>query len=202
MDSEPVEYERKHNERKHSHEQLEDRQVKPTREDLFRCRNCSLLVTAEKELSGVNNRDHCPNCLCSKHVDLHKAGDRKARCHQARAPAWPDGETYRQEVRQRRTGRADDHSSVQRLRQDLDQPHRRRRFLGRVAGALQTQPGHGSGLLLRLQEMDIHPLQAADLTTVYSQLFGWQSIVGEFTPPAEEMLELEKTLSANDANVF
>jgi hypothetical protein len=31
-------------------------------------------------LSGVNNRNHCPYCLWSSHLDLYSAGDRLSAC--------------------------------------------------------------------------------------------------------------------------
>ena len=46
----------------------------------FKCLNCGLHVSAEPALSGVNNRNHCPYCLWSKHVDLRQPGDRLAAC--------------------------------------------------------------------------------------------------------------------------
>jgi hypothetical protein len=46
----------------------------------FACLHCGLHVSAEPRLSGVNNRNHCPYCLRSKHVDLHTTGDRLAAC--------------------------------------------------------------------------------------------------------------------------
>ncbi len=46
----------------------------------FKCRQCGAMVSANRELSGVNNRNHCPICLWSRHVDLDIPGDRKADC--------------------------------------------------------------------------------------------------------------------------
>ncbi len=46
----------------------------------FRCQHCQWHVSAAPALSGVNNRNHCPYCLWSKHVDLHAAGDRLNAC--------------------------------------------------------------------------------------------------------------------------
>lgn len=45
----------------------------------FRCKNCGFLVTANRELSGVNNRNHCPMCLWSRHMDI-TPGDRRSDC--------------------------------------------------------------------------------------------------------------------------
>ncbi|MBN1149566.1 MAG: RNHCP domain-containing protein [Anaerolineales bacterium] len=46
----------------------------------FRCGVCGNYVNAEAFVSGVQNRNHCPCCLWSKHVDLYTAGDRLAAC--------------------------------------------------------------------------------------------------------------------------
>ena len=46
----------------------------------FRCRHCHHIVSAAYMLSGVNNRNHCPYCLWSCHLDLFAAGDRLSAC--------------------------------------------------------------------------------------------------------------------------
>ena len=46
----------------------------------FRCAHCRNIVSATHMLSGVNNRNHCPYCLWSYHLDLYSAGDRLSAC--------------------------------------------------------------------------------------------------------------------------
>src|SRR5215475_14044587 len=46
----------------------------------FRCTHCHNMVSAMRLLSGVNNRNHCPYCLWSCHLDLFVAGDRLSAC--------------------------------------------------------------------------------------------------------------------------
>ena len=46
----------------------------------FRCAHCRNLVSTAHMLSGVNNRNHCPYCLWSCHLDLFVAGDRLSAC--------------------------------------------------------------------------------------------------------------------------
>ena len=46
----------------------------------FGCVHCHNLVSAAHLLSGVNNRNHCPYCLWSCHLDLFVAGDRLSAC--------------------------------------------------------------------------------------------------------------------------
>jgi len=53
----------------------------------FDCCHCRLRVSAEPLLSGVHNRNHCPYCLWSRHVDLREAGDRLAACKGPMKPA-------------------------------------------------------------------------------------------------------------------
>jgi hypothetical protein len=52
----------------------------------FRCAACGSPVSAAAWLSGVQNRNHCPRCLWSKHLDLHVAGDRLAACKEKMRP--------------------------------------------------------------------------------------------------------------------
>jgi hypothetical protein len=58
----------------------------------FDCCHCRLGVSAEPLLSGVNNRNHCPYCLWSRHVDLRQPGDRLCAC---KAPMRPAGLTLK-----------------------------------------------------------------------------------------------------------
>ncbi len=46
----------------------------------FRCAHCHVIVSSAHFLSGVNNRNHCPYCLWSCHLDLYAAGDRLCAC--------------------------------------------------------------------------------------------------------------------------
>jgi hypothetical protein len=48
--------------------------------DEFHCANCRRLVSTNPRLAGVNNRNHCPYCLWSRHLDLYRAGDRLSAC--------------------------------------------------------------------------------------------------------------------------
>jgi len=48
--------------------------------DDFRCGHCGNHVTVMHMVSGVNNRNHCPYCLWSRHLDLFAAGDRLSAC--------------------------------------------------------------------------------------------------------------------------
>ena len=45
--------------------------------DSFTCKVCGRTVTPEN--AGSDHRNHCPNCLCSLHVDI-EPGDRESGC--------------------------------------------------------------------------------------------------------------------------
>ncbi len=45
----------------------------------FKCLNCGKIVS-DSRFMGTENRNHCPFCLWSKHVDI-KPGDRAQLCH-------------------------------------------------------------------------------------------------------------------------
>ena len=58
----------------------------------FQCAHCHTSVSSTHLLSGVNNRNHCPYCLWSCHLDLFAAGDRLSAC---KAPMKPIGLTMK-----------------------------------------------------------------------------------------------------------
>jgi len=162
-------------------------------EKQFRCQNCGLLVSTDPELAGVNNRNHCPNCLWSRHVDQDKAGDRKADC---RARMQPVGLTVKQT--HKKYAGADQGElmlihrcsacgkiSINRIAADdsAGQLYRLYRISFDMKDALRSI----------LVQQSIHLLGAGDLTTVFSQLFGWQAITDEFqAQPHVLMAELDR----------
>jgi hypothetical protein len=46
----------------------------------FVCLHCGAFVSAGGSMSGVRNRNHCPYCLSSRHLDQFEAGDRLSAC--------------------------------------------------------------------------------------------------------------------------
>jgi len=52
----------------------------------FRCIHCKREVHTNRSVSGVHNRNHCPYCLYSRHLDQAEAGDRDSECLGAMAP--------------------------------------------------------------------------------------------------------------------
>ncbi len=51
----------------------------------FKCRNCKAFIGLP--LTGGRQRNHCPNCLYSLHVDGKTPGDRASDCRSLMAPA-------------------------------------------------------------------------------------------------------------------
>jgi RNHCP domain len=54
------------------------RAARRTQPSSFRCRNCRLDVPTHA--LGTAHRNHCPNCLWSRHLDDDRPGDRAADC--------------------------------------------------------------------------------------------------------------------------
>jgi hypothetical protein len=52
----------------------------------FECLHCHYHVSTEPLYAGVQNRNHCPYCLWSRHVDWKEAGDRLAVCRAEMQP--------------------------------------------------------------------------------------------------------------------
>lgn len=52
----------------------------------FKCIHCHAYVTTNSIVSGVRNRNHCPYCLWSKHLDLYRPGDRLSACRSGMQP--------------------------------------------------------------------------------------------------------------------
>jgi hypothetical protein len=48
-------------------------------QEYFTCEKCKFLVKTDGKF-GTRNRNHCPNCLHSKHVDEKHPGDRNSQC--------------------------------------------------------------------------------------------------------------------------
>lgn len=57
----------------------------PANQD-FKCAQCGNPVSAERLVAAVGNRNHCPYCLWSRHMDLYKPGDRLSACKQIMQP--------------------------------------------------------------------------------------------------------------------
>lgn len=144
----------------------------PPHEQAFTCIHCDLLVVCTPEVAGVLNRNHCPICLWSRHMDWREPGDRRSNC---RAPMEPVGLTLkrsRNKYAQERDG-------------ELMLIHRCTKcgklVLNRIAAddctdlitALCTQPPAQHAALTAMLAADgISLLTAADEELVHRRLFG------------------------------
>jgi DNA-directed RNA polymerase subunit RPC12/RpoP len=70
----------------------------------FKCVHCHHYVPVDDRLSGVGNRNHCPYCLCSRHLDLKKAGDRLSACKAVMQPIGLALKRSRNKYAARRSG--------------------------------------------------------------------------------------------------
>jgi len=140
----------------------------------FKCAHCHVTVPGTHLVSGVNNRNHCPYCLWSCHLDLYAAGDRLSAC---KAPMKPIGLTMK-------TGR----NKYQReARGELMLVHQCRDCetlcINRIAAddsaetvlaVFQASLALGHPMYKLCEEDGIMMLKAADTKIVYTQLYGHQ----------------------------
>jgi len=152
----------------------------------FKCQQCGAFVSADRALSGVNNRNHCPFCLWSRHVDQDTPGDRKAIC---KSRMQPLGLTVKHTIKRygmekvgelmlihRCTGCGK--HSINRIAAD-DDPQSVYQLFHRSLDLCEE-------MVRQLNDEGILLLGSRDLTVVYSQLYGWSSILEEFRIPTEE----------------
>ena len=137
----------------------------------FRCAHCGHIVSSAHWLSGVNNRNHCPYCLWSRHLDLYAAGDRLSAC---KAPMQPVGLTSKRSRNKYSRGRGElmlvhlctdcGDISINRIAADDDAG-----TLLEVFNASLALPVRTRNLLL---EADIDILHPESLPQLQLQLFG------------------------------
>lgn len=145
----------------------------------FKCLQCGAFVSADREQSGVNNRNHCPNCLWSRHVDLSKPGDRKCECKSRMEPV---GLSIKQSIKKYGNEKQGELMLI----------HRccgcEKFSINRIAADDNTlviydlflKSEKNLVLKTQLEAKKIFMLTPRDLTTVHAQLFGNQSLLNEF----------------------
>jgi hypothetical protein len=157
--------------RSRSHRYKHGQAAQDRLEDGFICKHCHAFVTTAPFLSGVQNRNHCPYCLWSRHVDLHAAGDRLCAC---KSPMQPVGLTAKA-VNKKYAARSGElmlvhlcteceSLSINRIAAD-DIPET---IFGIYGSSDKLEPS----LQKRLANEGIHLLQEKDSETVQAQLFG------------------------------
>jgi len=138
----------------------------------FRCAHCHVVVSSAHLLSGVNNRNHCPYCLWSCHLDLFAAGDRLSAC---KAPMRPIGLTMKKGRNKYQHGPRGElmliHEcvecktlSINRIAADDDS--------ATVMAVFQESLTLGHQLHAVCQEYGITVLHFEDAEIVYTQLYG------------------------------
>lgn len=139
----------------------------------FRCGHCQNPVSASFVLAGVKNRNHCPLCLWSKHVDSQSAGDRLAACKGLMEPVGLTLKKTRKKYGPE-TGELMlvhrcvecEKISINRIAADDDTE----RIFEVFDSSIELDPA----LKSRLQESEIELLGTADLPEVRRQLLGIQ----------------------------
>jgi len=138
----------------------------------FTCKNCSAIVSAQKAASGVINRNHCPYCLYSRHVDLFKAGDRLCACKRLMAPVGLTLKKSRDKYASNHPGElmlvhrceACNGLSINRIAADDD--------TFKILAILKKEPSAVHLLHQSCQEQDIVLLTETDMPILQSRLFG------------------------------
>jgi hypothetical protein len=138
----------------------------------FKCLNCGRPVSAMPALSGVNNRNHCPYCLWSKHVDLRQAGDRLAVC---KGPMPPIGLTAKRSGKKYPAATGGELMLVHRCKRCGALSLNRMAADDFVAGAwevFEAAPGLEPALAAQADAAGIELLSAPAHSLVRAQLFG------------------------------
>jgi DNA-directed RNA polymerase subunit RPC12/RpoP len=151
------------------------------KEKEFRCVACGRFIPTQRESSGVNNRNHCPHCLTSRHVDLNTPGDRKAECHSKMVPIGLTIKRTMKKYGELRQGElmlihqcaGCGKYSINRIAGDDDPLALYRVFTESENLSLEV--------LSELAGQGIDILSRGDMTVVFSQLFGWEAIVEELS---------------------
>lgn len=141
----------------------------------FKCAHCNVIVSSAHLLSGVNNRNHCPYCLWSCHLDLYAAGDRLSAC---KAPMKPIGLTMKTgRNKYQRDARGElmlihqcsecKALSINRIAADDDSEM--------VLAVFQESLTPGHQMQMQCQENGIVLLKLEDTRFVQAQLYGHQS---------------------------
>ncbi|MFZ6026396.1 MAG: RNHCP domain-containing protein [Chloroflexota bacterium] len=138
----------------------------------FRCTHCRQHVSADVLLAGVYNRNHCPYCLWSRHMDWRKPGDRLAAC---KAQMRPIGLTLKQTRNKYADGKSGElmlihlcrdcgKISINRIAADDDNE--------RVMDVFEDSFTLERHVWMSLQEQGVHLLAPHDGEIVRERLFG------------------------------
>jgi hypothetical protein len=141
----------------------------------FKCSHCHVIVSSAHVLSGVNNRNHCPYCLWSCHLDLYAAGDRLSACKAPMKPIGLSMKTGRNKYQREARGELMlihqctecKSLSINRIAADDDSET--------VLAVFQESLALGHQMQILCQENGIVMLKAEDSRLVQTQLYGHPS---------------------------
>lgn len=136
----------------------------------FKCAHCHVIVSSAHFLSGVNNRNHCPYCLWSCHLDLYASGDRLSACKGQMKPIGLTMKNGRNKYRLDQRGELMlvheciecGDLSINRIAAD-DDP-------STILGIFQSSAE--SPIQARCEENGIRMLQSHEADILYQQLYG------------------------------
>ena len=138
----------------------------------FRCIHCHNFVSTEALLAGVKNRNHCPYCLWSRHLDWFQAGDRLSAC---KAPMRPVGLTMKRSHNKYATSSSGELMLVHRC-VDCESLSINRIAADDVPEVILEVFGEGNTLSQEIKDQiwmnGINLLGRADIDLVYRQLYG------------------------------
>ena len=144
----------------------------------FVCAACHGFVPTESGLSCVQNRNHCPYCLWSRHLDLYTAGDRLSAC---KALMQPIGLTIKRTYKKYGSCYSElmlvhackecEALSINRIAAD-DNPQA-------IMTVFEGMSHIEKGVLSRLKTEGIQLLGEAEKSLVLRQLFGDQTCLAE-----------------------
>jgi hypothetical protein len=147
---------------------------KSSAENGFMCTYCHGFVSTGSGFSGVQNRNHCPYCLWSRHLDLFAAGDRLSAC---KAMMEPIGLTLKATRKKYGPSRSElmlihlcvecTTISINRIAADDDSQTVFNIFEGSFRQDVST--------VVRLDAYGIRAMDETDIDTVLVQLFGHRS---------------------------
>jgi hypothetical protein len=149
--------------------------------DGFDCLHCHAYVDTAYNLAGVHNRNHCPYCLWSRHLDLSTPGDRLSAC---KAGMQPIGLTLKKTRKKYGPGQGElmlihlcagcGSLSINRIAAD-DDPQT-------VWGVFRDLSGPVTWVRDRLAQSGITALEAGDIELVQLQLFGGRPDLDGYSP--------------------
>jgi hypothetical protein len=140
----------------------------------FKCVNCRTIISADPDLSGVHNRNHCPYCLWSRHMDLYKAGDRLCAC---KAPMRPVGLALKK-AKKKYGSEKQGEMMIIHLCTDCEKLSINRIAADDVPASIleifEASRRLSASIQVSLQQNGIQALDVADAEIVHARLFGWK----------------------------